>query len=114
MERNTVVFCRIVVATMAVLRNVGALCIGGQRPVNIDWTDGEQRKYSWLSRECDVSILLRHQPTSQYILHDFLLEGLMFTIMLVDHAAVYDNYVCTVIKRRWYRIFATAFADDMP
>ena len=46
MERNTVVFCRIVVATMAVLRNVRALCIRGQRLVNIDWTDGEQRKYS--------------------------------------------------------------------
>ena len=40
MERNTVVFCRIVVAAMAVLRNVRALCIGGQSPVNIDWTDG--------------------------------------------------------------------------
>ena len=39
-------FCRIVVATMAVLRNMRALCMCGQGPVNIHWTDGEQRKYS--------------------------------------------------------------------
>ena len=73
MERNTVVFCRIVVATMVVLRNVRALCIGGQRPVNFGWTDGEQRKYC-----SHVSAMYRFycdtiHGTFQYFLHDFAL-----------------------------------------
>ena len=79
MERNTVVFCRIVVATMAVLRNVGALFIGEQRPVNICWTDGEQRKYS-------------SHVSAMYRFYCDAIHGLFNIFCTISHFGVHDDY----------------------